>query len=55
MGASMQGIGLVIGEVLSMGVLFRLTVDMNPVYGFAIAGGLGLFLSFCFLFMVKEP
>jgi len=55
MGTSMQGIGLVIGEVISMGVLFRLTVDLNPVYGFAIAGGLGLFFSFCFLFMVKEP
>jgi MFS family permease len=55
MGTSMQGIGLVIGEVISMGVLFRLTVDMDPVYGFAIAGGLGLFFSFCFLFIVKEP
>jgi hypothetical protein len=38
-----------------MGVLFRLTVDMDPIYGFAIAGGLGLFFSFCFLFIVKEP
>jgi MFS family permease len=55
MGTSMQGIGLVIGEVLSMGVLFRLTVDMNPYYSFAIAGGIGLVLSFCFLFIVKEP
>jgi hypothetical protein len=55
MGTSMQGIGLVIGEVISMGVLFRLTSNMNPIYGFAIAGGLGVFLSFCFLFMIKEP
>jgi hypothetical protein len=38
-----------------MGLLFRLTVGLNPVYGFAIAGGLGLFFSFCFLLIVKEP
>jgi len=55
MGTSMQGIGLVVGEVLSMGVLFRLTVNMSPYYGFAIAGGIGLFFSFFFLFIVKEP
>lgn len=55
MGTSMQGIGLVVGEVLSMGVLFRFTSKMSPVYSFAIAGGIGLVLSFCFLFMVREP
>jgi len=38
-----------------MGVLFRLTSDMDPTYGFAIAGGIGVVISFLLLFMVKEP
>lgn len=55
MGTSMQGLGLIFGEVISMGVLFRLTANMDPTYGFAIAAGVGLLFSFILLFIVKEP
>jgi hypothetical protein len=51
----MQGVGLVIGEVITMGLLFRLTAEMKPWLAFAIVGGIGLFFSFFFLFIVKEP
>jgi MFS family permease len=54
-GVSMQGVGLVIGEVITMGLLFRLTAEMKPWLSFAIVGGIGLFFSFFFLFIVKEP
>lgn len=51
----MQGIGVIVGEVLSMGLLFRITANFEPWLAFATAGGVGLFFSFLFLIMVKEP
>lgn len=51
----MTAIGVVLGEVLSMGILFRLTSDMVPWLAFATCGCVGLTFSFCFLFMIKEP
>jgi len=51
----MQGLGIVIGEVISMGGLFRLTANFKPWLAFATCGGVGLVFSFLFLIMVKEP
>lgn len=51
----MVAIGIVLGEVLSMGILFRLTANFAPWLAFATCGSVGLFFSFFFLFMVKEP
>ncbi len=51
----MQGIGVIVGEVLSMGLLFRITANFEAWLAFATAGGVGLFFSFLFLIMVKEP
>jgi hypothetical protein len=51
----MMGLGIVIGEVLSMGILFRFTADMEPWLAFTTCGIIGLIFSFFFLFMVKEP
>ena len=51
----MMGLGVVVGEVLSMGVLFRFTSDISPYYSFAIAGSIGLIFSFALMLMVKEP
>jgi MFS family permease len=54
-GVAMQGIGVVIGEVISMGILFRVTANFEPWLAFATVGAVGLVISFFFLFMVKEP
>ncbi len=54
-GVAMQGIGVIVGEVLSMGILFRITANFEPWLAFATAGGVGLFFSFLFLILVKEP
>lgn len=54
-GVAMVGIGIVLGEVFSMGVLFRITAHMSPEMAFALCGSIGFVFSFFFLFMVKEP
>lgn len=54
-GVAMQGCGIVIGEVLSMGILFRVTADFRPWLAFATCGCVGVLFSFFFLIMVKEP
>lgn len=38
-----------------MGVLFRFTADFEPWLAFATCGAVGLFFSFIFLFIIKEP
>jgi MFS family permease len=53
--ASLGALGFVSGEVLSMGVLFTLTKDMNPYWAFATAAGVSLVVTFMFLCIVKEP
>jgi hypothetical protein len=52
---SLGGLGIVIGEILCMGVLFRITKTMDPKYAFGLAGLSGVFLTFFLLFMIKEP
>ena len=52
---ALQGIGLVIGEVLAMGVLFNLTKHLSYKEAFSIASGLILFFSIVLLCGVKDP
>lgn len=52
---ALNGIGFVIGEVFSMGVLFNLTKQMNYNDAFMIAASLILAFSIFFLFSVKDP
>ena len=54
-GHALAGIGVVVGEVLCLGVLFRLTASMSPEYSFAFAGATGMFFTFVLYFMIKEP
>lgn len=54
-GVAMIGIGIVLGEVFSMGVLFRITAKMSPEKSFGLCAAIGLVFSFFFLFVVKEP
>lgn len=53
--ASFVGIGYVLGEVLSMGVLFNVTKDMSPYFAFLTVACSGAFCSSLFLCFVKEP
>ena len=52
---ALNGIGFVIGEVFSMGVLFNLTKSMNYKDAFLIAAGLILFFALFLLIAVKDP
>lgn len=47
--------GVIVGEVLSMGVLFRLTADMDEKSAFAVCGGVGVTFSIILFFMISEP
>ena len=53
--ASIIGIGYIVGEVLSMGVLFNVTAGMSYKAGFMTVAIVGLFFSCCLLFMIREP
>ena len=52
---ALNGVGIVVGEVFSMGVLFNLTKDMDYKHAFKVAGGLLFAFSIFFLFAVKDP
>lgn len=54
-GHALAGIGVVVGEVLCLGVLFRLTANLSPEVSFAFAGATGIFFSLVLFFMIKEP
>ena len=53
--SSVIGLGYVIGEVVSMGILFRITANMSPYWGFALVSFIGFGVATVFLFIVKEP
>jgi len=53
--AAFIGLGFVIGEVLSMGVLFNITKHFTPEYAFLTAAATGTVFSVGFIFLVKEP
>lgn len=49
------GVGIVLGEVFSMGILFNLTKSLNYYDAFAIAAILIFTFSMYFMFAIKEP
>ena len=52
---ALNGVGVVLGEVFSMGILFNLTKNMKFEDAFKVASGLLFAFSFFFLFSVKDP
>ena len=52
---AMCGVGAVLGEVFSMGVLFNFTKSMTFENAFLVAGSFVLFCSFVILFLIKDP
>ena len=53
--AALVGLGFVIGEVLSMGILFNVTSSLDAGWAFLTVAGVGLGFSSAFLCLVKEP
>lgn len=53
-GVSINGVGAIMGEVLSMGVLFRITANMNEKMAFGTAGATCLVFSCIIGLMVTE-
>ena len=53
--ASLIGVGYVVGEVLSMGVLFKVTAEMSHKTAFLTVAIVGITASVVLLFLVKEP
>lgn len=53
--AVLVGIGFIVGEVISMGLLFNVTKPMTAYNAFLTAAALGAVCSCLFLFLVKEP
>lgn len=54
-GAALVGVGFIIGEILSMGVLFNITKEMTPNEAFLTVAIIGVVVAFLFLFIVREP
>lgn len=52
---ALAGVGIVLGEVFSMGILFNLTKSMSYTKAFAIAASLILMFTFVFAFTIREP
>lgn len=52
---ALAGVGIVFGEVFSMGILFNFTKSMNYYDAFAIAAVLIFLFSIFFLFALREP
>ena len=53
--SALIGIGYILGEVLSMGILFRITAGMSHYIAFSVASVVGGVFSTFFLCLVKEP
>lgn len=54
-GAALVGIGYILGEILSMGVLFTLTKNMTPNIAFMTVSIICFCIAIIFLFIVREP
>lgn len=52
---ALMGVGVVFGEVFSMGVLFNLTKSMSFENAFLLSGLFILALSFVYLLIIKDP
>lgn len=53
--SSISGVGYIVGEVLSMGVLFRVTADMTYKNGFMTVAIVGFIVTCLLLCMIREP
>jgi len=53
--ATLVGVGFIVGEVLSMAVLFPITKNMTRYNAFLTVAIVGAACSVIFLFIVKEP
>ena len=53
--ATLVGVGFIVGEVLSMAVLFPMTQNMTRYNAFLTAAIVGVACSIMLLFLVKEP
>ena len=53
--ATLVGVGFIVGEVLSMAVLFPITKNMSRYNAFLTVAIVGAACSIMFLFLVKEP
>lgn len=53
--SALIGIGFVLGEIVSMGVLFKITAPMSHNAAFLTCALVGLAFASLFLFIVKEP
>ena len=47
--------GFVVGEVLAMGILFKITESMSHNAAFLVVAVVGVGVASVFLFIVKEP
>lgn len=54
-GIALSGLGIILGEVLAMGVLFNYTKDMPYKEAFAVAACMNISFAFFHLFAVKDP
>lgn len=52
---ALAGVGIVLGEVFSMGILFNMTKTMSYYDAFAIASSIIFVFSIFFLYSLKEP
>ena len=53
--SALIGMGFVIGEVIAMGVLFKITGGMSHNGAFLLVAVVGVGVASVFLFIVKEP
>ena len=52
---ALTGVGLVVGEVFSMGVLFKYTMSMTYKDAFLLTGSFIIFLSLLFFLIIRDP
>lgn len=52
---ALTGVGLVVGEVFSMGVLFKYTMSMTYKDAFLLTGSFIIFLSLVFFLIIRDP
>ena len=53
--SALIGMGFVVGEVLAMGILFKITESMSHNAAFLVVAVVGVGVASVFLFIVKEP
>lgn len=47
--------GIVIGDLITYGIIFTITKDMDPKYSFLFTAAITVCFAISFLFIVKEP